>query len=198
MRFANEEIKRRILDTAREEFLDKGFEKASIRTITAKAKTSKSNLYNYFKDKDDLFCAVLEPTTTKIRTGLELAKQYNVPKQTDDYSFSSQQLVIRVISAFIAEHPVEVKLLLFQAQGSSLAGFKYEVLDLFTDNMVEWTRSVYSKAGVSRMFVRTVCSFYLNMIEQLFLVGPPADMDQFMKEITVFVYHGWKHVFIGE
>jgi AcrR family transcriptional regulator len=198
MQYAKDEIRQRIIDVAREEFLDRGFEKASIRTITSKAKTAKSNLYNYFKDKDDLFGAVLEPTVTQIRNGLELAKQYNIPKETGDYTLSSQQLVISVISKFIAQHTADVKLLLFKAQGSSLEGFKYEVLDAFTDNMVAWTRSVRTKRDVSRLFVRTVCSFYLNMIEQLLLAGPPADMAKFMNEISVFVYHGWKSVLAGE
>lgn len=198
MQYAKDEIKQRIIDVAREEFLDKGFEKASIRTITSKAQTSKSNLYNYFKDKDDLFCAVLEPTVSEIETGLELAKQYNVPKETEDYTLSSQQLVIEVIGKFIATHISDVKLLLFKAQGSSLEGYKHEVLDAFTDNMVEWTKSVHTKKEVSRLFVRTVCSFYLNMIEQLFLGGLPTDMAKYMNEISVFVYHGWKSVFADE
>jgi AcrR family transcriptional regulator len=45
VQFAKDEIRQKIIDTAREEFLEKGFEKASIRTITARAKTAKSNLY---------------------------------------------------------------------------------------------------------------------------------------------------------
>ncbi len=198
MQYAKDEMRQRIIDVARDEFLEKGFEKASIRTITTKAKTSKSNLYNYFRDKDNLFRAVLEQTTSEIRVGLEMAKQYNVPKDTEDYTFSSQQLVLGVISKFIAQHTGDVKLLLFKAQGSSLEGFKYEVLDAFTDNMIEWTQSIHLKKDVSRLFVRTVCSFYLNMIEQLFLVGPPEDMAGFMNEISVFVYHGWKNVFACE
>lgn len=198
MQYAKDEIRQRIIDVAREEFLDKGFEKASVRTITSKAKTAKSNLYNYFKDKDDLFHAVLEPTTAEIQTGLELAKQYNMPKETEDYTFSSQQLVIGAITEFVAQHAADVRLLLFKAQGSSLEDFKYEVLDAFTDNMYEWTRSVRAKKDVSRLFVRTVCSFYLNLIEQLFLADPPADMPKFMDEITVFIYHGWKNVFTSE
>ena len=198
MQYAKDEIRQRIIDVAREEFLDKGFEKASIRTITSKAKTAKSNLYNYFKDKDDLFHAVLESTTTEIRTGLEAAKQYNVPKDTEDYTLSSQQMVIDIISKFIAQHKDDVKLLLFKAQGSSLERFKYEVLDAFTDNMFEWTQCIHSKKDVSRLFVRTVCSFYLNMIEQLFLEGSSVDMMKYIKEIAVFVYHGWKNVFNEE
>jgi AcrR family transcriptional regulator len=195
MQYAKNEIKARIIDVAREEFLDKGFEKASIRTITAKAQTSKSNLYNYFKDKDNLFRAVLEPTISEIETGLELAKQYNVQKEIEDYTLSSQQLVIGVIGKFIETHTSEVKLLLFKAQGSSLEGYKYEVLDAFTDNMAEWTKSIHTKKEISRLFIRTVCSFYLNVIEQLFIAGTPMDMAKFMDEISLFVYHGWKSVF---
>jgi AcrR family transcriptional regulator len=51
MQFAKDEIRDRIIDAARAEFLEKGFERVSIRTITARARTAKSNLYNYFKDK---------------------------------------------------------------------------------------------------------------------------------------------------
>lgn len=198
MQYAKDEIRQRIIDAARDEFLENGFEKASIRTITSKAKTAKSNLYNYFKDKDDLFNAVLEPTTTEIRTGLELAKRYNLPKEAKDYTLSSQQYVISVISEFIKQHTADVRLLLFKAQGSSLENFRNEVLDAFTGNMVEWTQSIHPKKDVSRLFIRTVCSFYFNMIEQIFLMHPLPDMAKFMNEISIFVYHGWKNVFIDE
>jgi AcrR family transcriptional regulator len=45
MQFPKEEIKNNILMAAKEEFMKKGFEKASIRTITAAAQTSKVLLY---------------------------------------------------------------------------------------------------------------------------------------------------------
>ncbi len=195
MQYTKDEIRQRIINVARQEFLDKGFEKSSIRTIATKAETSKSNLYNYFKNKDDLFRRVLDPTVSKIRNGLELSKQYNVPKETEDYTLSSQQFVIGVISNFIAQHTADVKLLLFKAQGSTLESFKYEVLDAFTDNMIEWTQSIRTEKKVSRLFVRTVCSFYLNMIEQLFLVVSSEDIEKYVNDISVFIYHGVKNVF---
>ncbi len=195
MQFQKEDIRESILAAAREEFSEKGFEKASIRGITAKANTAKSNLYNYFKDKDDLFCAMLEPTVAEIRSGLELAKQYNVPKEADEYTMSSQALVIGVIKQFVIGHAADVSLLLFKAQGSPLESFKHEVLDAFTDSMMNWTQSIKPQKTVTRLFVRSVCSFYLNMIEQMFLFGPQGeDMEAFFKEISVFVYHGWKNV----
>lgn len=197
MQFAKDAVRQRIIEIARQEFLEKGFERASVRTITAKAETAKSNLYNYFADKDGLFRAVLEPTMTEIEHGLELAKRFNVPKDAQDYTFQSQQLVIRAIAQFAATHVSDLRLLLFKAQGSSLEGFKHQVLDRFTEILLAWTRSIRTDNGVSELFVRTVCGFYLNVMEQLFLTGPPSDMDKFLSEITTFVYHGWSKVLGG-
>jgi AcrR family transcriptional regulator len=124
MQYAKDEIRQRIIDVAREEFLEKGFEKASIRTITARAKTSKSNIYNYFKDKDDLFCSILEPTLAKIQKGFEVAKSFNVPKGVDEYTQDSQKLVVDTVMEFVFENITDLRLLLFHAQGSSLESFK--------------------------------------------------------------------------
>jgi AcrR family transcriptional regulator len=46
MPYAKDETRQRVIDIARDEFHDKGFEKASIQTIISKAKTSKSDVYN--------------------------------------------------------------------------------------------------------------------------------------------------------
>lgn len=197
--FAKDEIRQRILDAAREEFLDKGYEKAAIRAIAVKAQTAKSNLYNYFADKDALFNAVLEPAVSEIRRGLALARQYNVPKGVEAYTLDTQRFVIGAIGKFVATHMDDTRLLLFKSQGSSLQNFKYEVLDDFTDNMLEWTRAIQNAKPVSRLFIRSICSFYLGLIEQILqsvvpLSGTPAEMEVFMKEISVFVYHGWKNV----
>ena len=195
VQFAKDEIRQRIIDTAREEFLEKGFEKASVRTITARAKTAKSNLYNYFSDKNDLFRSVLEPTIAKIRYGLELAKQFNVPKGVDEYTLQSQTYVIGAINRFVAENLTDVRLLLFKAQGSSLENFKYELLEAFTDNMHDWVRSIRPDRNISRLFVRSICSFYISLIEQAILYGKSEEMESFQKEATNFVYHGWRGIF---
>lgn len=194
VQYAKDEIRQRIIDVAREEFLQKGFEKASIRTITARAKTAKSNLYNYFNDKNDLFYSVLEPTVAEIRKGLEMVKQFNIPKGVDEYTLESQMYVINVVNQFVAENFTDIRLLLFKAQGSSLENFKYEILEIFTDNMCSWVKSIRPDKEISRLFVRSVCSFYLSLIEQAILYGKSEEMQRFRQEFTNFVYHGWKGV----
>jgi AcrR family transcriptional regulator len=192
--YAKDEIRQRIVEAARKEFLRSGYEKASIRTIAEKSRTAKSNLYNYFKDKDGLFQSVLGPTVAKIRAGLELAKQFNVPKGVGDYTLESQSFVVGVVNRFVEENFTDVRLLLFKAQGSRLEGFKGEVLEAFTDNMCAWVRSMKPGRKLSRLFVRSVCGFYMSLIEQAILFGNAEDMKGFQKEFTSFVYHGWKGV----
>jgi len=77
MQVPKAEIKRSIIVAAREEFLKNGFEKASIRVKTSKAKTSKSNVYNYFKDKESLFYAVVEPTILEVEEGFRQLRSKN-------------------------------------------------------------------------------------------------------------------------
>ena len=50
----------KILKVAEEEFLDKGFRGASLRTIVKKAGVTTGAFYGYFKSKEDLFDALVK------------------------------------------------------------------------------------------------------------------------------------------
>lgn len=62
MQIKKEEMKSEIIKSAKNEFLEKGFQGASVRGIVKNAKTTIGNFYNYFDGKEDVFCAVVEPT----------------------------------------------------------------------------------------------------------------------------------------
>ena len=49
---------------ANEEFLDKGYQEASLRTIAQKAGTSTGSIYTRFGDKEGLFEAIVQPVVT--------------------------------------------------------------------------------------------------------------------------------------
>lgn len=52
-------MQQRIIETAANLFMEHGFDGVSIRQIAEACKMSKAGLYYYFKDKEDLFLAVL-------------------------------------------------------------------------------------------------------------------------------------------
>ncbi|HWK93021.1 MAG TPA: TetR/AcrR family transcriptional regulator [Luteimicrobium sp.] len=55
-----EELRRHILTTAKDVFLQIGFERTSMDAVAAAAGTSKRSLYAHFENKDALFVAVLD------------------------------------------------------------------------------------------------------------------------------------------
>lgn len=57
----------RILEAARQEFAEHGFDGARVDRIAAQAGINKRMLYHYFGNKDDVFCAVLEANYTHKR-----------------------------------------------------------------------------------------------------------------------------------
>ena len=193
-----DEIRQSLLAAAREEFIRNGFEKASIRTITANAKTAKSNVYNYFADKDALFAAVLEPVTREIRRAIEQARTENAGKSTESYTWNAQEIYMRGVMKFVAAHPAEIGLLLYGAGGTSLAGFKDEALDAFTTLMSEWMEAVTPGHVPSRLFMRCVSGFYLSVVEQMLAQKPtPAQAKAYMQEFLQFIYCGWRGMMDG-
>ena len=56
----SEEKRRQILGAAVDEFLERGFESASMDRIAARAEVSKRTVYNHFEGKDALFLAIVE------------------------------------------------------------------------------------------------------------------------------------------
>lgn len=51
-----------LLKSATEEFLEKGFMKASLRNISAKSGVSTNSIYTRFKDKEGLFSTIVKET----------------------------------------------------------------------------------------------------------------------------------------
>ncbi|MBO9640437.1 TetR/AcrR family transcriptional regulator [Siphonobacter aquaeclarae] len=54
------EMRKLILEKAKEVFIEEGYDKASIRAIAERIEYSPATIYLYFKDKDELFFAVHE------------------------------------------------------------------------------------------------------------------------------------------
>lgn len=60
MQVLKEDIQENILNAAKDLFLTFGYEKTSMDKISKRAGISKSNLYNYFKSKDEIFYALTD------------------------------------------------------------------------------------------------------------------------------------------
>ena len=64
----NKETKERLIESALAEFSAKGYTKASLRKICADAGVTTGALYFFFKDKEDLFAAIVEQPFNELKS----------------------------------------------------------------------------------------------------------------------------------
>ena len=75
MSVADRSIDPRIMESAKEEFLQKGFLDASLQEICKNAGVTTGALYKRFKGKEELFCALVESTVQDLE---EVVRQKSV------------------------------------------------------------------------------------------------------------------------
>ena len=64
----NKDTKERLIESALAEFSEKGYTKASLRKICADAGVTTGALYFFFKDKEDLFAAIVEQPFIELKS----------------------------------------------------------------------------------------------------------------------------------
>ncbi len=72
-----DELRDHILWTAKDVFLDMGFERASMDVVAARAETSKRSLYAHFESKEKLFLAVIDLVRGLFLARLKLPADYS-------------------------------------------------------------------------------------------------------------------------
>lgn len=128
MQFLKGDIQEGILKAAEEVFLEKGYKDASMREIASRAGVTVSNIYHYFTNKDEIFRTILKPVLNDLYAKIYShdANQMSIEVFTNsDYQQESVQEYIDLVS----EHRARLRMLLFQAQGSSLENFRSEYTD---------------------------------------------------------------------
>lgn len=72
-----DELREYILFTAKDVFLEMGFERASMDVVASRAQTSKRSLYAYFESKEKLFLAIIDLVRGLFLSRLKLPADYS-------------------------------------------------------------------------------------------------------------------------
>lgn len=119
------DVQKALLDSAKQEFLDCGFEKASLRSICKRAGVTTGAFYSYFEKKEDLFSAIVEPTIRKFYENSQSI--LHLQRQQHYTNADSEQKGVE----FMLEHREEFILLFDCSAGTRYEGFREDVLNGF-------------------------------------------------------------------
>jgi len=201
MKLQNEDIRKSILREAREAFGRKGFLKASMRDIAREAGISTGNVYNYFRSKDDLFRAVVQPVVYRFEQmleahhGLECSSIYDM--LGEDYLKRTTEEYL----SLICRHRTLLGILFFKAQGSSLERFKEEFTDKATEQVKLWidrqkARHEGMNAAVTDFFIHVNTVWMFSLFEEIIMHNIQGeDLVRAVSEYIKFEVYGWKYMF---
>ncbi|WP_217447633.1 TetR/AcrR family transcriptional regulator [Maribellus comscasis] len=198
MQTQKEGIRKIILQVARKEFIEKGFKDASMRNIAKDAKVGLSNIYNYFRNKDEIFREILSGLLSAMDKVME---EHNSPKYISVDIFSSEEYMRSQIDMFVKlidNYKEDFKLLLFKSSGSSLGNYREEFIELQTQVGKEYIALMKEKfptinGGVSDFFIHTMSSWWMSIIGELVMHDlSHRELEDFIREYMEFGTAGWK------
>ncbi len=140
----------KLLASAKKEFSEKGYMKASLRNICKEAGVTTGALYFFFKDKDDLFKGVVGGPLLELRNNL--AKHMSAElEELDSYTpgmkvnLEDDMAAATEAVKILFKHKEEFEILITKAQGSSFENVIDDIADMMNKHYIDmfWNMKGY-------------------------------------------------------
>ena len=191
MQILKDEIMYGIIEAAEREFLKCGFSGMSMRQIASELNISASNIYNYFKNKDEIFAEIVKPAVTFIDSIIERAasKEY---EEFDNPGYIEWHIqFINMIYKLIKTYRNQLILLFTRSAGSAYSGYKEKIARRYSE-IQSCSSGKDGDAMVSDFFMYNFTVFYLNFLESLVSHELNDDeLKRYLVEMTIYSHGGF-------
>ena len=193
MALKNHALDGKITDAALAEFLENGYEKASLRKIAAAAGVTIGAIYTRYPTKDELFCSLVQPLIDRIREAFQSLKgAYGDPEEVAPAQLArSMQLESQAILHLLFDDYDRAVLLLCRSTGSSLERFFDTVVERKiqeTQTFFQASQTPHPNEGVLRLLVSGQFHMYFQIVSE------GCDLDTARERMNAaIIYHtgGW-------
>lgn len=176
-----ENVKEKLISAAKTEFLEKGYEKASLRSISGRAGVTTGAVYFFFKNKEDLFTSIVSEKAEHL---LALVK-----RQTDSEvnGVGDSEEYQRELNRYLCENKDVVRILLECAKGTAFEGFREE----YCAEIAKGFYMFYDKSGGTAEY-REIMGILVKMRIQGYIetLKGDYDMDKMMKFSALMETYG--------
>lgn len=195
-------VQQKIIHFAKQEFLHYGFKDASLRNIATAAGMTTGAIYTYFKDKNALFEAIVDPVFAKVEDIFEelSASYYNSNAIISDITFQNSLEDLYLIYDFIYKHFDVFRLLVVGADGSSRCDFVHTIVA----HEVKHTLDYLEKMKISKNINTQIDSTIIHIISESYINAllEPVRHNMSHKEalknlnfLVIFYTGGWQSIF---
>ena len=185
----------------KEEFLEKGYEAASIRSIGARAGMTSAGLYRHYADKEAMYSAMVEPLITEIKdwTRRHTDKKYNLVEEKESGNDLFGESFIDLIREVILPRRDEFRLLMTCSAGTKYENFIHEYV---LDNQKEFLETIrclkengYPVTDIDEEELHMLLSAYLTACFEPIIHGvDESKIDKYLNTIQDFFMPGWMKI----
>lgn len=190
MQVLKDYVRTNILASARTEFLDKGYSKASMREIAVNAGITVGNIYRYYESKEYLFEAIVDPTFVEI-TDLFKNIHFDVfdAFEKEDYlefrnGFTDQFMKI------VAENRDEIVILIKCSEGTRYREARSQFAEIIESKVNKYVVDVVQTKGMDfdkAMIARVISKSVVDGLTEVIVYNGLKDMKRLETDVKVLM-----------
>lgn len=205
----DKETRNKLLFSAREEFMEKGYMNASLRNICKKAGVTTGALYFFFEDKNALFEAVTKETIDSIYQIMqihferekEMAAKGLIFEPVLEEENNDLEDSVQIIHHMYLKRD-DILLALTKSQGSSME----HIVDIFIETVEEHYRMIakgmqqaYPGKVMDDNFIHWLAHMHIDaFVYMITHIENEADAIKFMTQAVTYMETGWYGLFQSE
>ena len=197
-----EATKQQLLELAKAEFLEKGYNKASVRNIAKTADLTTGAVFRYYPDKAALFDALVAEAADTLVNQFKAAQEAHydlIPAEKTSESTELSTNYLNYFINYIYDNFDAFKLVICFSEGTRYANYIHELVEL----EVTQTEDYYEKLRQLGKLEGTVSHDLHHMITSAYFTAVfetvAHDMDrnraiEYVNEIAAFFNYGWNGI----
>jgi len=185
----------------KEEFLEKGYEDASIRSIGARAGMTSAGLYRHYADKEAMFSAMVEPLVKDVKswTKRHTSRKYKIVDGSNAREELFGENFFDMIREVILPKRDEFILLMTRSNGTKYENFLH---DFVLSNQKEFMEAIrylkekgYPVIDINEEELHILLSAYLTAcFEPIIHDYDETKIEKYLTTIQEFFMPGWLNI----
>lgn len=192
----------KIVAAAMAEFLDKGYEQASMKAIADEVGMTSAALYRHFASKQDMFAALVQPAVEAVGLWLEghIGSSYDMLAQGDTgpmWDFEDGRSDAGLVLDVMYRQPEAFRLLLFRSAGTPYENYLHDLTELATGRMMEFLADCIARGIPARPITRDemhmlVSAYFSALVQPIEHGYDRADAEGYLHTMLDFFTPGWR------
>lgn len=189
----------KIMAAAKAEFMEVGFDRASMRSIAERCGMTAAGIYRHCRDKEDLFDQIVSPAAERINEWIDAHVARYIDAVNQDERMQWRDSEIDMMRELVYPNMEEYHLLLAKSQGSKYENFLHDLTERHQEQLLGYMPMLkaqgYAVWNIEPEELHLLLSAYITAIfEPVVHNYTMEDALRCLKTVEAFFLPGWKQL----